>query len=138
LWVRVPPGALSANGTALQLPYETSVTPASVIDHLCLVTVLGEQAGELTARLVEDGYQVTEMNSAGGLLQEVQVSLLIGLPHTRLGPLLAHIRDCCRRQRRFIAAHLEGSSSLFQPAIIEAETGGAIVYVFEVERFEQL
>jgi uncharacterized protein YaaQ len=114
------------------------VNASSVIDQLCLVSVLGEQAGELTARLVADGFQATEMNSSGGLLQEVQVTLLIGLPHARLGALLAHIRDCCRRQRRFIAAHLEGSSSLFQPAIIEAETGGAIVYVFEVERFEQL
>ncbi len=109
-----------------------------MIDQLCLVTVLGEQSGELTTRLVADGFQVTEMNSTGGLLQEVQVSLLIGLSRTRLGPLLAHIRDCCRRQRRFIAAHLEGSSSLFQPAIIEAETGGAIIYVFDVERFEKL
>ena len=114
------------------------MTRSAVIDQLCLVTVLGEQTGELTARLVADGFQVTEMNSSGGLLQEVQVSLLIGLPRARLGALLAHIRDCCRRQRRFIAAHLEGSSSLFQPAIIEAETGGAIVYVFDVERFEQL
>lgn len=114
------------------------MTRSAVIDQLCLVTVLGEQTGELTARLVADGFHVTEMNSSGGLLQEVQVSLLIGLPRARLGALLAHIRDCCRRQRRFIAAHLEGSSSLFQPAIIEAETGGAIIYVFDVERFEQL
>jgi uncharacterized protein YaaQ len=114
------------------------VTASGVIDQLCMVTVLGEQSGELTARLVADGFQVTEMNSSGGLLQEVQVTLLIGLSHTRLGALLAHIRDCCRRQRRFIAAHLEGSSSLFQPAIIEAETGGAIINVFEVERFEKL
>lgn len=114
------------------------MTPLAVIDQLCMVTVLGEQSAELTARLVADGFQVTEMNSSGGLLQEVQVSLLIGLPHIRMGALLAHIRDCCRRRRRFIAAHLEGSSSLFQPAIIEAETGGAIVYIIEVERFEKL
>lgn len=117
---------------------ERTVSASSPIDHLCMVTVLGEQAGELSARLVADGFQVTEMNSSGGLLQEVQVTLLIGFHHARLGALLAHIRDCCRRQRRFIAAHLEGSSSLFQPAIIEAETGGAIINVFEVERFEKL
>lgn len=114
------------------------MNPSAAIDQLCLVTVLGEQTAELTTRLVADGFQVTLMNSSGGLLQEVQVSLLIGLPHTRMNALLVHIREICRRQRRFIAAHLEGSSSLFQPAIIEAETGGAIVYVIEVERFEKL
>lgn len=108
------------------------------IDQLCLVTVLGEQAGELTARLLRDGFHVTEMNTSGGLLQDTQVSLLIGLSQQRQRQLLAHIRDCCRRHTRFIPAHLEGSSSLFQPAIIEAEVGGAIIYVLPVERFEQL
>jgi uncharacterized protein YaaQ len=114
------------------------VTSQGTIDQLFIVTVMGEQAGELTTRLTADGFYVTEMNSSGGLLQEVQVSVLIGLNHARRAQLLAHIRDCCRRQRRFIAAHLEGSSSLFQPAIIEAEVGGAVVYVVDVERFEQL
>jgi uncharacterized protein YaaQ len=107
-------------------------------DQLFLVTVMGEQAGELTSRLVRDGFHVTEIDSAGGLLQEAQVSLLIGLNHTRQATLLGHIRECCRRHRRYIAAHLEGSSSLFQPAVIEAEVGGAIVYALEVERFEQI
>jgi uncharacterized protein YaaQ len=108
------------------------------INQLFIVTVMGEQAGELTARLLRDGFYVTEINSSGGLLQEAQVSMLIGLNQTRQGQLLAHIRECCRRHRRFIAAHLEGSSSLFQPAVIEAEVGGAIVYALEVERWEQI
>ena len=112
--------------------------PHDTTDQLFLVTVMGEQAGELTARLLRDGFVVTEINSSGSLLQEAQVSLLVGLNHTRQGQLLAHIRECCRRHRRFIAAHLEGSSSLFQPAVIEAEVGGAIIYALEVERFEHL
>ena len=114
------------------------MTSQANLDQLFIVTVGGEQAGELTTRLVADGFYITEMNSSGGLLQEAQVSFVIGAPRPRQEQLLAHIRDCCRRQRRFIAAHLEGSSSLFQPAIIEAETGGAIVYVLDLERFEQL
>ncbi len=110
----------------------------SGIDQLCIVSVMGEQAGDLTARLTTNRFYVTELNSTGSLLQEPQVSLLIGLHHSRQGELVRHIRECCRRQRRFIAAHLEGSSSLFQPAMIEAETGGAVISIVPVERFEQL
>ena len=58
------------------------------VDQLCIVSVLGEQAGELTERLTRDGFQITEINSSGGLLQELQVSLLIGLNHERRVQLL--------------------------------------------------
>jgi uncharacterized protein YaaQ len=114
------------------------VSAPQTIDRLLIVTLLGEQATALVARLTGDGFYATEVNSTGGLLQDPQVSLLVGFDRGRQEKLLAHIRDCCRRHRRFIAAHLEGSSSLFQPAIIEAEVGGAVVYALDVERFERL
>lgn len=124
----------SESGTAGQ----TAMSAQGTIEQLCIVTVLGEQAGALVSRLTADHFYVTQLNSTGGLLQEPQVSLLVGLPRERQGRLLTHIRECCQRRRRYIAAHLEGSSSLFQPAIIEAEVGGAAIYVLDVERFERL
>ena len=108
------------------------------IDEFVIVIVSGEQAGDLTARLTRDGFYVTQMDSSGGLLQEAQTSLLVGLHGSRRERLLEHIRVACRRQRRFIPAHLEGSSSVFHPAVIEAEVGGALAFVLKLERFEQL
>ncbi len=109
-----------------------------LIDQLFIVSVLGEQSGELVQRLIRDGFQITEINSAGGVLQELQVSLLVGLNHTRQAQLLQHIRDCCRRQRRFIPTQFEGSPTVFHSSVIEAEVGGAMIFVLNVERFEQL
>jgi uncharacterized protein YaaQ len=108
------------------------------IDQLFIVSVLGEQSSELRHRLIRDGFQITEMNSSGGLVQELQVSLLIGLNHSRQAQLLQHIRECCRRQRRFLPTQFEGSPTVFHSAVIEAEVGGAMIYVLDVERFEQL
>jgi uncharacterized protein YaaQ len=108
------------------------------IDQLLIVNVLGEQSGELRQRLIRDGFQITEMNSAGGLVQELQVSLLIGLNRSRLPQLLQHIRDCCRRQKRFLPTQFEGSPTVFHSAVIEAEVGGAMMFVLDVERFERL
>jgi uncharacterized protein YaaQ len=108
------------------------------VDRVFIVTVLGEQAGDLSARLLRDGFYVTEINSAGSLLGESQVTFLVGTNAGRQPQLLEHIRNCCRRQVRYIPAHLEGTSALFQPAVIEAETGGAVVYALPVERWVQL
>ena len=108
------------------------------IDQLFIVSVLGEQSGELRQRLIRDGFRITEMSSAGGLVQELQVSLLIGLNHARQAELLQHIRDCCRRQKRFLPTQFEGSPTVFHSAVIEAEVGGAMIFVLDVERFERL
>ncbi len=99
---------------------------------------MGDQAANLSQRLTQDGFQITEIDSSGGLLQETQVFFLVGFDRTRQAQLLRHIRECCRRQRRYIPAHLEGSASLFHATIIEAEVGGAVVFAVGVERFEQL
>jgi uncharacterized protein YaaQ len=114
------------------------VTPGSAINQLVIATVSGAQAGALTDRLTRDGFTVTRVDSSGGILHEATVSLLIGLEQARLSHLLEHVRECCRTRRRFIPAHVEAPLLEIQPMLIEAEVGGATVYVLDVERFEQL
>lgn len=112
--------------------------PGNAINQLVIASVSGAQAGALTDRLTRDGFYVTHVDSSGGILQEAAVSLLIGLDRARLSRLLEHVRECCRTRRRFIPAHVEAPLLEIQPVLIEAEVGGATVYVLAVERFEQL
>jgi len=114
------------------------VIPGNAINQLVIASVSGAQAGALTDRLTRDGFYVTHVDSSGGILQEAAVSLLIGLDGARLSRLLEHVRECCRTRRRFIPAHVEAPLLEIQPVLIEAEVGGATVYVLDVERFEQL
>jgi len=114
------------------------VTPRNAVNQLLVATVSGAQVGTLTDRLIRDGFYVTQMDSSGGILYEATVSLLIGLDQTRLPRLLELIRGCCRAHRHFIPAHVEAPMLEIQPMMIETETGGATVYVLNVERFEQL
>lgn len=108
------------------------------VNKLVLATVAGTQAGELVKRLTRDKFYVTVIDSQGGILYEATVSLLIGLDGTRLARLLEHVRECCRTRRQYIPAHVEAPLLEAQSAIIEAQVGGASVFVFDVERFEQL
>jgi len=114
------------------------VTPQDAVNQLVIATVSGGQAGALTDRLTRNGFNVTQVDSSGGILYEATVSLLIGLDRARLAHLLELIRGCCRTRRRFIPAHVEAPMLEIQPMMIEAETGGAMVYALDVERFEQL
>jgi uncharacterized protein YaaQ len=110
----------------------------TTVNQLVITTVSSVQAGGLTERLIQDGFYVTQVDSSGGILSEATMSLLIGLDRERLPLLLAHLRHCCMPQRRFIPAHVETPLLEIQSLMIEAESGGATVYVLDVERFEQL
>lgn len=114
------------------------MTPPHAVNQLVIATVYGGQAGALMDRLSRDGFYFTQVDSSGGILYEATVSLFIGLDKTRLPRLLEHIRECCHTRRRFIPAHAEAPTLEFQPMMIEAEVGGATVYVLDVERFERL
>ena len=114
------------------------MTAGRVVNQLAIATVSGAQAGALTDRLTRDGFTVTQVDSSGGILYEATVSLLIGFNQARLSRLLDHVRECCPTRRRFIPAHVEAPLLEIQPVLIEAEVGGATVYVLDVERFEQL
>ena len=110
----------------------------SPVDQLTLVTVSGEQTAELVQTLNKSGFYVTMVDSRGGLLDERTSTLLIGLNHTQGPALLEKLRAECRTRRRLIPAQLETPLASAQTLMIEAETGGAIIYLFDVERFETL
>jgi len=114
------------------------VTVRNAVNQLVIATVSGAQAGALTDRLTRDGFTVTQVDSSGGILEEATVSLLIGLDRAHLPRLLEYIRECCHTRRQFIFAHAEAPLLEVQPVVIEAEVGGATIYVLDIERFEQL
>ncbi|OQY19230.1 MAG: hypothetical protein DRI77_03965 [Chloroflexi bacterium] len=114
------------------------MSPPNIVNQLAIVTVSGAQAGALTDRLTGDGFYFTRLDSSGGILYESTLSLLVGLDRARRPRLLEHIRECCRTRRQFIPAHAEAPMLEVQPTMIEVETGGATVYVLDIERFEQL
>ncbi|NLF01924.1 MAG: hypothetical protein GX601_13205 [Anaerolineales bacterium] len=112
--------------------------PEKTVNQLVVATVAGAQANTLTDRLTQAGFYATQIDSSGGILYEATVSLLIGLDRTQLPQLLEQFRECCSSRRRFIPAHVEAPLLEIQPVMIEAEVGGATVYVLDVERFEQV
>jgi uncharacterized protein YaaQ len=113
------------------------MTAEGSIDLLFVVIVSSDQAGELTDKLVKNRFYFTRIDSSGGFLEQATMSLLVGIHHDRQEALLELIRICCHTRRMYIPARVEPPMIQSQPVMIEAEVGGATIFVFDVERFEQ-
>jgi uncharacterized protein YaaQ len=103
-----------------------------------IVIVSSAQAGSLMDKLSQKKFQFTKVDSSGGFLHEATLCLFVGLNHERRAALHEIIRQNCNRRRIYIPAHMDVTQIQGQPLMIEAEVGGATMFTFDVERFEQL
>jgi uncharacterized protein YaaQ len=108
------------------------------IDLLVLAIVASQSVNDLTQELVKHAFYFTRVDSSGGLLGEARVSLLIGINQSRTQALLDIIQERCQTRLTYIPAHVEATLRQGQPFMIEAEVGGAKIYIFKVEHFEQI
>jgi len=108
------------------------------IDRLMVLNVSGSQSGALLKELSRAGFQFTLVDSRGGGLQEAAVYLLIGFPDERMLALLETVRSNCRPYRQYVPTQGLAPAELSGLPMVEAQMGGALVYVMNVERFEQI
>jgi uncharacterized protein YaaQ len=100
--------------------------------------ISGSQADLLMKQLTGANFRFTLMNSTGGILQDAMLCLMIGFSHERLPALLDIIHSSGRTYKRFIPT--QGMLPMEQAALpmMEAQLGGATIYMLNVDRFEQI
>jgi uncharacterized protein YaaQ len=106
-----------------------------IIDRVAIITLQGGTADALVRRLTKDGFQVTIIESRGGIILEPSSTLLIGYSSSEQDELMAATRELCATHKRLIPVQPDGSLLPALPLMIEAEVGGASVIAFPVERF---
>jgi len=113
---------------------------ASTDMKLVLAIVQDEDANALSESLLAERFSLTRINTAGGFLREGNVSFLLGVDEERLGQLLSIIRRNCVTRTQYInpLPPIMEPGEFYMPYPVEVQVGGATVFVFEVERFEQL
>jgi uncharacterized protein YaaQ len=108
------------------------------IDRLVILVVIKSQADPLMRRLRQTRFHFTVIDSAGGLIQEPMVCLMLGFGQERLADLLDIVRRCCRPRTRYVPAQMHVPSEVGNLPMFEAQVGGAMVYSMAVEQFIQL
>jgi uncharacterized protein YaaQ len=91
-------------------------------------------ADDLLDALMETGFRATKIQTTGGFLRGSNNLILIGVESDRVDEALGMIRSRCESRTQLV--HPDDAPYLASP--IEVRIGGAIVFVWELERYERL
>lgn len=114
------------------------MTSTQPIDRLVILEFSGSQSDQLLNELRRKNYPFTIIDSTGGMFQEPMLCLLLGIEHSRLDDLLKTIHVCCPVHKQFVPAQMRMPSELSSLPMVEAQVGGASIYVVRVEEFVQI
>jgi uncharacterized protein YaaQ len=101
---------------------------------LIAAIVQDRDAGRLLDGLMETGFRATKIQTTGGFLRGSSNLILIGVESEEVDQALDVIRSHCQSRTQLV--HPDDAPYLASP--LEVHIGGAIVFVWELERYERL
>lgn len=105
---------------------------------LLIVIASDSDADTLIQKLVKRGYPATKVSSTGGFLRRGSATIFSGVEADDVDSVIAIIREECQARTEFVPAQaLPFPESIYPAEPVEVRTGGAIVFVVSVERFEK-
>ncbi|MDP2673954.1 MAG: cyclic-di-AMP receptor [Dehalococcoidia bacterium] len=105
---------------------------------LLIVIASDSDADSLIHKLVQRGYPATKVSSTGGFLRRGNATIFSGVDAEDVDNVVAIIRSECEARTEFLPAQaLPFPESIYPAEPVEVRTGGAIVFVVGVERFER-
>jgi uncharacterized protein YaaQ len=103
-----------------------------------MTVVVQEQDVDGALRAVKKlGMSVTRLASTGGFLGRRHATLLIGLVAGQEEAIVNILRQNCRTRVEYVTIPLEGSP-LPLPAPTPITVGGATIFVFDLDRYEEV
>ncbi len=105
---------------------------------LLIIVASDTDADTLIQKLVQRGYPATKVSSTGGFLRRGNATIFSGVDAGDVDNVIALIRSECEARTEFLPAQaLPFPESILPSEPVEVRTGGAIVFVVSVERFEK-
>ena len=83
------------------------------------------------------GFSVARLSSTGGFLSRRNITLLIGVQEGREEAAVKALQNSCQRRGEFLSSPLRGGTSMPMPMPTKVTVGGATVFVFEVESYDE-
>ena len=88
--------------------------------------------------LTEEGFQVTKMASTGGFLKSGNTTLIIGVEDNKTNKVIDIISKYSSKRKQIISNSENNYFNTFNSKSFEITTGGAIIFVLDVNRFEKI
>ncbi len=106
-------------------------------DRLIFAVVQEQDVDAATRALKKQEIHSTRLSSMGGFLGRRSATLLIGFVSGQEEEIINIMRQNCRTRVEYVTIPLEGSP-LPLPAPTPITVGGATIFVFDVERYEEV
>jgi CPA1 family monovalent cation:H+ antiporter len=110
------------------LPSSVNSLMAAVIQEPDLENVL--------ATMTKLGFSVARLSSTGGFLSRKNITLLVGIQEGREEAAVKVLKSICKRRLEFISSPLHGSA-FPMPTPMQVNVGGATVFFFKVESYDE-
>jgi len=106
------------------------------VTHLMAAVIQEADMESALASLSKLGFSVARLSSTGGFLSRKNVTLLIGIQTGREEAAVKALQNSCKQRVEFVSSPLQGSA-IPTPPPTQITVGGATVFMFEVESYEE-
>ncbi len=104
-----------------------------------VMAIMGKNdASVVMDALTEENFQVTKMASTGGFLKSGNTTLIIGVENNKTNKVIDIISKYSSKRKQLVSDAHSSYSSPFSQMPFEITTGGAIIFVLDVDRFEKI
>lgn len=108
-----------------------------LIDRLITVIIQERDLDKSLNALDVLGLKVTRFSSSGGFLGRKNFTLLIGLNSSQISHVFEVLAHTCEKRIEYITMPMEGTT-IPMPPPIPVTIGGATIFSYPIERYEEL
>lgn len=102
---------------------------------MIMVVVPSNTAENVLDALVNAGHTATYAETTGGVLRQRQYSLFIAVDINQLDKVLRIIKESCRTKVE-MKTHQADQQTLTEEALVTADLGGAIAFIWDIDQVE--
>jgi CPA1 family monovalent cation:H+ antiporter len=106
------------------------------LDRLIGAVIQEQDLENSLSLLTKLGFSVTHLPSSGGFLGRQSITLLIGLKAGQEKSVVEALSSSCKQRVEYVSTPVEAGPIPF-PNPVPVNVGGATIFVFEVERYEE-
>jgi CPA1 family monovalent cation:H+ antiporter len=108
------------------------------VNRLIMAVIQEQDRENALSVLSKLGFAVTHLSSTGVFLGRRNLTLLIGLRAGQEEGAVEALSKSCKQRVEYVSTPLEAAAPLPLPTPMQVTVGGATIFVFEVERYEEI